>query len=172
MKYCEDIDKIVNKKNSDNFIKIKFGKNEDFFNNQIDIRLFEFLLKNTKRSIDNPQYKKYNKYYDSNNVFIMNDNGYELYYTNIEDNICKYILDNGKSVDLNVCIYKKLDSEDFDMKYKYDKILNIESIYFNQKNCVIEFNKINDLNKKHYEINIVVKNSNFNFKELSIIMFQ
>jgi hypothetical protein len=172
MKYCEDIDKIVNKKTSDNFIKIKFGKNEDFFNNQIDIRLFEFLLKNTKRSIDNPQYKKYNKYYDSNNVFIMNDNGYELYYTNIEDKICKYILDNGKSVDLNVCIYKKLDSEDFDMKYKYDKILNIESIYFNQKNCVIEFNKINDLNKKHYEINIVVKNSNFNFKELSIIMFQ
>lgn len=170
MKYSNTIDEIINKKNNDNFIKIKLGKSEKIFNYHIDIRLFETLLKNVKNYIPNPQYKKYNKYYDSDNVLIINDNGYEIYYTNIDESICDHILPNHANIQLNICTYRKLNSNDFDIKYNYDKILNIESIYFNQDEYMIEFNKIKN-DDTYYEINIVIKKKSLNINQLLKIIF-
>ena len=170
MKCYNKIDKIIQKKNNNNFIKIKLGKVDKIFNNKIDIRLFETLLKNIKNNISNPHYKKYNKYYDMNNVFIMNENGYELYYTNIKNIVDNYILDNGREIELNICIYKKLETIDFNIKYDYDKVVNIESIYFNKDDYLIEFNKIND-KVIYYEINIIIKKNTFDINKLFTIMF-
>lgn len=159
MKLPSNIIDIIHRKNRDNIVQLKLGKqlDNDMFNYKIDIRQFENLLEKIKNAKDfaNIEYKNYNKYYDNDKIYIIHHNGDEEYLTNLSKDSVTFLLKNHMDIQINTIIYERLKSDAFQLKYKYDKIINIQSICFNYENFIIEFNKVSD-DIVYHEINIII----------------
>jgi len=159
----DNLTEIIQKKNENNIIKIKLGKitSDSNFNYKLDLKQFENILEkikhnNTQSSIE---YKKYNKYYDRNRIYILYSNNYEEYITNL--NTISEIFPRKKGIDLelNITTYRRLNRELFHVKYDYDRVINVESIIFNYETFTIECNKIKE-KEIYYEIYFNIKNAN------------
>ncbi len=167
MSIISNISNIIYRKNNNNIIKLILGKNN--FNNflfKIDLRKFEDILSKIKKynSHFNVTYKNYNKYYDIDKIYIIDDNGNENYYKYNNINTQIFSL-NIVDIQIEIISYEILGKEAFELKYKYDKTINIQSICFDYKDFLIEFTKNID-EEVYYKITIIINNKNANINDI------
>ena len=80
MSTISNILNIIHRKRNNNIIKLRLGKKN--LNNdislKIDLRKFEDILNKLKKLNNHSSisYKNYNKYYDSNKIYIIDNNGW------------------------------------------------------------------------------------------------
>lgn len=127
-------------------------------NSKLSFIDFEILFRRLENRFTHLQSIKYNKYYDNNKIYIIDSNNREQYIQYIETHSKKTIkLDSKYVMKLIHKTYEKLDPDDFDTKYTYDRIINVESKQTKYGDYLIEFNKCNG---KYYEVKIT---SPYNF---------
>jgi len=111
-----------------------------------------------KGKIKDKPYKivKYNKYYDNGKIFIIDENNNEKYMKYLETISTEYIkFDKNYNIKISDKKYDVLDVNDFEIKYNYDKVINIESIQYKYNNFILEFNKCKNNGKIYHKIKII-----------------
>ncbi len=161
MNVVNQISNIINRKNNNNIIKIRLGKiYNNTFSYKINLRSFENILQKIKNNNNHHHinYKNYNKYYDTDKIYIIDTNGNEDYYKYININSNVFSL-NDIDLQTEITACQRLSKDSFELKYKYDKIINVESIYFDYTNFAIEFTKNID-DSVYYKITFIINDRN------------
>jgi hypothetical protein len=153
---------IFNKKKVNNIIKI--------YINNINLYNFESFIRNIlhQKKYNNIISKKYNKYYNRDEIYIIYDNGIEYFLKYI--NRDKEILDlNNKKLKIEIIDFENVMQ--MEVKYSYDKIKKIDSIIFDFYNFDIECSRIINLktNKITHEIIFLIKKTHLHDSSLSLI---
>lgn len=158
---CDIIKKYTNNNINDKVLEIYVGlSNSTHFNKNINIIYFEKMLTFFKNKIskENINKKKYHIYYDDNKVLIVFTNGSSI---SNKINITNYEISNKNKTHFyfKTLQIKKIQNDNFEPKYTYDKIESIDSIIFKYLDVDIEF--IKNISKNiSFNIKIVCNNSN------------